>query len=95
MAADRCPKAEDVLATARAVAALGASVEMQNGICEIRGRGVGGLSAPRGPLDFGNSDRICVQWSHPHFKARRQWFTVEELELEGQDGEIILPPLRQ
>ena len=47
--------AEDVLATARAVAALGASVVRSNGALEVTGQGVGGLRAPKGPLDFGNS----------------------------------------
>lgn len=48
-------EAEDVLATARVVGALGAGVESLNGVWEVRGLGVGGLSAPDGPLDFGNS----------------------------------------
>jgi 3-phosphoshikimate 1-carboxyvinyltransferase len=47
--------AEDVEATARAVAALGASVVRSNGALEVTGQGVGGLHAPDGPLDFGNS----------------------------------------
>ena len=47
--------AEDVEATARAVAALGANVVRSNGALEVTGQGVGGLHAPDGPLDFGNS----------------------------------------
>jgi 3-phosphoshikimate 1-carboxyvinyltransferase len=47
--------AEDVLATARAVQALGAELRRENGRIEVRGQGVGGLQAPRAPLDFGNS----------------------------------------
>jgi 3-phosphoshikimate 1-carboxyvinyltransferase len=47
--------AEDVEATARAVAALGASVVRSNGALEVTGQGVGGLRAPDRPLDFGNS----------------------------------------
>jgi 3-phosphoshikimate 1-carboxyvinyltransferase len=39
--------AEDVLATALAVAALGASVVRSNGALEVTGQGVGGLRAPR------------------------------------------------
>lgn len=46
---------EDVLATARAVEALGAGVKRAGSVWEVRGRGVGGLEAPAGPLDFGNS----------------------------------------
>ena len=47
--------AEDVMATARAVQALGAEFRRDNSAVEVKGRGVGGLRAPRGPLDFGNS----------------------------------------
>ena len=48
-------EAEDVLATAKAVAALGAEVERANGAVLIKGQGVGGLRAPSAALDFGNS----------------------------------------
>ncbi len=48
-------EAEDVTATAKAVAALGAEVRRSNGTVEVTGRGVGGLIAPGAPLDFGNS----------------------------------------
>jgi 3-phosphoshikimate 1-carboxyvinyltransferase len=48
-------EAEDVINTARAVQALGASAEKRGGIWEVRGRGPGGLRAPDEPLDFGNS----------------------------------------
>jgi 3-phosphoshikimate 1-carboxyvinyltransferase len=53
-------EAEDVLNTAKSVAALGAIVERHaDGTYEVRGRGVGGLSQPAGPLDFGNSGTGC------------------------------------
>jgi 3-phosphoshikimate 1-carboxyvinyltransferase len=48
-------EAEDVINTARAVAALGAPTEKRGAVWEVKGRGPGGLSAPKGPLDFGNS----------------------------------------
>ena len=48
-------EADDVVATARAVAALGAGVVRSNGVIEATGQGVGGLRAPAAPLDFGNS----------------------------------------
>jgi 3-phosphoshikimate 1-carboxyvinyltransferase len=48
-------EAEDVMATARAVAALGVELERANGAVAVKGQGVGGLSAPSAPLDFGNS----------------------------------------
>lgn len=48
-------EADDVMATARAVTALGADVVRSNGAFEVMGQGVGGLCAASGPLDFGNS----------------------------------------
>jgi len=55
---------EDVLATAHAMAALGAHVERTaDGIWHVDGVGVGGFSQPAGPLDFGNSGtgaRLCL-----------------------------------
>ena len=48
-------EAEDVLNTAKAVAALGAPAAKVGGTWEVKGRGVGGLRQPDGPLDFGNS----------------------------------------
>ncbi|MHA1518501.1 MAG: 3-phosphoshikimate 1-carboxyvinyltransferase [Alphaproteobacteria bacterium] len=48
-------QAEDVLATARAVEALGATLSRDGDAIEVLGQGVGGLRAPKGPLDFGNS----------------------------------------
>ena len=48
-------EAEDVMATARAVAALGAEVERSNGTVAVKGQGVVGLRAPPAALDFGNS----------------------------------------
>ena len=46
---------EDVLNTAQVMRALGADVRKIDGNWQITGRGVGGLSAPDGDLDFGNS----------------------------------------
>ena len=48
-------EAEDVLNTAKAVMALGAPAAKLDDVWEVKGRGVGGLRAPGGPLDFGNS----------------------------------------
>ena len=55
-------EAEDAVATAKAMAALGAEVERSNGAVAVKGQGVGGLRAPSAPLDFGNSgtgSRLC------------------------------------
>nr|WP_306889943.1 3-phosphoshikimate 1-carboxyvinyltransferase [Ancylobacter amanitiformis] len=47
---------EDVLGTARACAALGATVErLGEGEWRVEGVGVGGLTQPDAPLDFGNA----------------------------------------
>jgi 3-phosphoshikimate 1-carboxyvinyltransferase len=48
-------EAEDIVATARAVTALGAEVERSNGAFLVKGQGVGGLLPPSSALDFGNS----------------------------------------
>lgn len=48
-------EAEDVINTAKAVTALGAPAVKSGSRWEVKGRGVGGLRAPDGPLDFGNS----------------------------------------
>lgn len=48
-------EAQDVLATARALAALGADIEREPGLWRVRGRGVGGLAEPDRVLDMGNS----------------------------------------
>ena len=49
-------ESDDVLCTARAVAALGAQVEKSApGRWRVWGRGVGGLVEPAGVLDMGNS----------------------------------------
>jgi 3-phosphoshikimate 1-carboxyvinyltransferase len=48
-------EAEDVMATARAVAALGAEVTHDGSAFQVLGQGVGSLRAPDAPLDFGNS----------------------------------------
>ena len=47
---------EDVLNTAKAMAALGAEVERDDAGCwRVQGVGIGGLSQPEDVLDFGNS----------------------------------------
>jgi 3-phosphoshikimate 1-carboxyvinyltransferase len=51
---------EDVLNTAKAMAALGARVERTGERAwSVRGVGVGGFKAPDAPLDFGNSGTGC------------------------------------
>jgi 3-phosphoshikimate 1-carboxyvinyltransferase len=48
-------EADDVMATARAMQALGAAVSRSGAAFEVLGQGVGGLARADGVLDFGNS----------------------------------------
>ncbi len=48
-------EAEDVINTAKAVTVLGAPASKIADVWEVKGRGVGGLRQPDGPLEFGNS----------------------------------------
>lgn len=48
-------ESDDVRATARALGQLDVSIESDNGLYRIEGRGPDGLRAPTGPLDMGNS----------------------------------------
>lgn len=48
-------QAQDVEATAAACRVLGAGMERDGSVVRLRGAGQGGLSAPDGPLDMGNS----------------------------------------
>jgi len=48
-------EAEDVINTANAVTAMGARAEKTGDTWRVTGRGVGGLSEPAAPVDFGNS----------------------------------------
>jgi 3-phosphoshikimate 1-carboxyvinyltransferase len=51
---------EDVINTAKAMQALGATVERTGeGVWRVHGVGVGGFREPRGVLDFGNSGTGC------------------------------------
>ncbi len=51
---------EDVINTAKAMQALGATVERTGtGSWSVRGVGVGGFKSPDAPLDFGNSGTGC------------------------------------
>jgi 3-phosphoshikimate 1-carboxyvinyltransferase len=88
-------EAADVIATARAVEMLGAGVARDGGEWIVTGRGVGGLTAPDGPLDFGNSGTgarlmMGVVAGHP-IQAR---FTGDASLCRRPMGRV-LKPLRQ
>ena len=88
-------EADDVINTAKAVAALGAPAEKIGGIWQVKGRGTGGLSQPDGPLDFGNSGTgtrlmMGVVAGHP--------MTVEmtgDASLSKRPMRRVLVPLKQ
>ncbi|WP_082555118.1 3-phosphoshikimate 1-carboxyvinyltransferase [Devosia sp. Root635] len=48
-------EAEEVLATAAVLRQLGVRIEQRDGAWHVHGLGVGGLLAPEGPLELGNS----------------------------------------
>src|SRR5690554_6824807 len=52
-------ESEDILATARAMQALGAQVERKGDVWRVTGTGNGCLLQPSEPLDFGNSGTGC------------------------------------
>ena len=65
---------EDVLATAAALRAMGATIEKREGRWHVHGMGVGGLLQPAGALDMGNSGtstRLLMGWSRAIRSQRR------------------------
>jgi 3-phosphoshikimate 1-carboxyvinyltransferase len=88
-------EADDVVATARAVAALGAEVSRENGVIEIKGQGVGGLHGPLGSLDFGNSGtgaRLMLGVVAGHDMAAR---FIGDASLSKRPMGRVLKPLRR
>lgn len=87
---------EDVLNTARALAAMGAKVARQDdGTWVVTGRGVGGLVAPDGPIDFGNSGtgvRLMMGVIAGHDMTAT---LVGDASLSRRPMRRILDPLRQ
>ncbi len=93
-------ESEDVLATARALRALGARIERgddleDGGLWSVFGRGVGGLGEPAGVLDLGNSGTavrllIGVAATHP-FKTTFSG----DASLSKRPMERVMTPLRQ
>jgi len=89
-------EAEDVLHTAEAVAGLGAKVNRGNdGSYEVRGRGVGGLSQPAGPLDFGNSGTGCRLMMGVVAAHEIEVKLIGDASLSRRPMRRVLTPLRQ
>ncbi|MEP2180382.1 MAG: 3-phosphoshikimate 1-carboxyvinyltransferase, partial [Marinomonas sp.] len=87
---------EDVLATAAAMRAMGASIERDNdGTWRVSGVGVGGLLQPAGPLDMGNSGtstRLLMGLIASH--AITAQFTGDA-SLSGRPMERVITPLSE
>jgi len=85
---------EDVLCTAAAMRALGATVERSNnGIWLVAGRGIGGLTEPADVLDMGNSGTaarlLCgILASHPLFAVM-----TGDASLRGRPMRRVIDPL--
>ena len=88
-------EAEDVLNTAKAVAALGAKVTRTDGVFEVSGRGVGGLVQPGGPLDFGNSGTGCRLMMGVIAGHDIEVEMVGDASLSRRPMRRVLTPLRQ
>ena len=89
-------EAEDVINTAQAVTALGAPATKSGDVWEVIGRGVGGLSQPAGPLDFGNSGtgtRLMMGLIAGH--ADRRSSMIGDASLSRRPMGRVLTPLRQ
>ena len=88
-------EAGDVLGTAQVLRQMGVPIAKQGDLWRVRGRGTGGLAAPDGPLDFGNSGTgtrlmMGVLTGH-HFKAR----LTGDASLSRRPMGRVLKPLRQ
>ncbi len=84
---------EDVLRTAAAMRALGARIECQNGIWQVQGVGLGGLSEPEDVLDMGNSGTAArllagILASHPIFSVM-----TGDASLRGRPMRRVTEPL--
>jgi 3-phosphoshikimate 1-carboxyvinyltransferase len=88
-------EAEDVINTARAVTALGAPAMKAGEAWEVLGRGTGGLAAPNGPIDFGNSGtgtRLMMGVIAPHDMAVTM---TGDASLSKRPMARVLTPLRR
>jgi 3-phosphoshikimate 1-carboxyvinyltransferase len=84
---------EDVLRTAAAMRALGATVTRQGEIWQVAGRGVGGLVEPADVLDMGNSGTAArlltgMLASHPMFAVM-----TGDASLRGRPMRRVIDPL--
>lgn len=88
-------EAGDVLGTARVLGEMGVPIVKQGDQWRVRGRGTGGLTQPKAPLDFGNAGTgtrlmMGVLTGH-HFKAT----LTGDASLSRRPMGRVLKPLRQ
>ena len=87
---------EDILATAAAMRALGASVEREGpGVWRVDGTGVGGLAEPEGVLDMGNAGtgaRLLVGLLASHDLTA---FLTGDASLRRRPMQRVIGPLEQ
>jgi len=89
-------ESEDVLATAAAMRAYGASVERGgDGLWRVSGLGPGGFLEPAAPIDFGNAGTgvrltIGIAAAHPFVST-----FIGDASLSGRPMGRVLEPLRQ
>ena len=86
----------DVMATAAAMRAFGASVELdRGGVCRVHGLGTGGLLEPDGVIDFGNAGtgvRLAIGLAGAHAFATT---FVGDASLSRRPMGRVLEPLRE
>jgi 3-phosphoshikimate 1-carboxyvinyltransferase len=85
---------EDVLATGRAMQALGATVEKRGDRWHVHGLGVGGFLEPRHDLDFGNAGTGCRLTMGLVGTSRFVSRFVGDASLSSRPMKRILDPLR-
>ena len=86
---------EDVLRTAAAMRALGATVEQRGSTWSVRGRGVGGLREPADVLDMGNSGTSARLIAGLLSAYPFTTFLTGDASLRGRPMDRVIKPLSQ
>lgn len=86
---------EDVLRTAAAMRALGATVEQRGAIWSVRGRGVGGFREPSDVLDMGNSGTSARLITGLLSAYPFTTFLTGDASLRGRPMDRVIKPLSQ
>jgi len=86
---------EDVLRTAAAMRALGATIEEKDRVWSVRGRGVGGLHEPADVLDMGNSGTAARLITGLLSAYPFTSFLTGDASLRGRPMDRVIKPLSQ